>query len=97
VNIMGIEILFQIMTGILVFYIQIMFIILLASLFRKKLTTDQFILPLDLIDAQKVTDMVDEKVESYIAPLLRSKGYSEEQIEKILTTKPLGSQRIFKR
>jgi len=94
---MAIEILFNLMSIILLGYIQIMFIVFLASLFRKKLTTDQFILPLDLIDAQKVTDMVDEKVESYIGSLLRSKGYSQEQIEKILTTKPLGSQRIFKR
>lgn len=94
---MAVEILFNLMTGILVLYIQIMVIILLVSVFRKKLTTDQFILPLDLIDAHKVTDMVDEKVKEYILPMLRSKGYSEEQIEKILTTKPLGSQRIFKR
>ena len=94
---MAIEILFQIMTGILVLYIQIMFIIFIASLFRKKLTADQFILPLDLIDAQKVTDMVDEKVVACISPLLRSRGYSEDKIKEILTTKPLGSQRSFKR
>jgi hypothetical protein len=74
-----------------------MVIIFLASLFRKKFTTDQFILPLDLIDAQKLTDMVDEKVVSYISPLMRYKGYSEEQIKEILTNKPLGPQRTFKR
>ena len=58
------------------------------------------IFPLDTIDATELTKMVDEQVEAYIAPLLQSKGYSEEKIKEILTVNPIGSSgsnRIFKR
>ncbi len=41
--------------------------------------------------------MVNEQVSEYIAPLLQSKGYSEEKIKEILTVKPIGSNRTFKR
>jgi hypothetical protein len=52
--------------------------------------------PLDLIDGKKLDAMVSSRVDRALKPLLTSEGYSEEQIQAILTRSSLGGTR-FKR
>jgi hypothetical protein len=51
---------------------------------------DEDIPPLDLMDAKKLSEMVSKQVEQALRPLLSSEGYSEEQIQTILTRSSLG-------
>jgi hypothetical protein len=46
--------------------------------------------PLDVLDAKKLDEMVAKQVELSLLPLLRSKGYQEEQINQILTRTSTG-------
>ena len=41
--------------------------------------------PLDLIDAKKLDATVASQVQTALLPLLQSEGYSEQDIDKILT------------
>ncbi|MFB2917918.1 hypothetical protein [Aerosakkonema funiforme] len=94
---MAIRIIFGIFSSILLIYIQIVFLVWIISYLRKKVNLDQYILPLDEVDAEKLTAMVDEQVVLHLKPLMQAKGYTDEQIQEILTSKPLGSQPIFRR
>jgi predicted metal-dependent phosphotriesterase family hydrolase len=38
--------------------------------------------------------MVDEQIQLYIIPLMKSKGYTDEQINKILTNNPMGGEQL---
>ncbi len=64
-------------------------VILLILYIRQSKARERDIPPLDLIDARKLDDMVSKQVEEYLAPLLQSKGYTEEQIKEILTRQSL--------
>lgn len=52
--------------------------------------------PLDLLDARKLSGMVAVQSEEFLSKILKTKGYSEEQIEQILVNKPFVDRR-FKR
>lgn len=94
---MALIIIFNIFSGMLVLYLSIILIVFIASFFRKKLKTDQFLQPLDRVDAEKLTAMVDEQIKLHITPLMQSKGYTEEKIKEILTAKPVASKQSFRR
>jgi hypothetical protein len=46
--------------------------------------------PLDLIDAKKLDEMVSNQVDLALKPMLQSNGYTEEQINQVLTRTSLG-------
>ena len=94
---MALNIILAILTSILVIYGYIFLFQSIGWFLKKKLGGDLSYFPLDIIDAKELTDMVDTQVSQYIAPLLQSKGYSEDQIKEILTIKPIGSSGKFKR
>lgn len=94
---MAIEIAFTIMSSILMLSIVITFFSFFVSYFRRKFQTEQYIQPLDRVDAEKLTAIVDEQIVLYILPLMQSKGYTEEKIKEILTAKPVGQKPIFRR
>jgi hypothetical protein len=50
--------------------------------------------PLDVLDAKKLDEMVAKQVELSLLPLLRSKGYQEEQIDQILTRTSIGRKTL---
>jgi hypothetical protein len=50
--------------------------------------------PLDVLDAKKLDEMVAKQVELSLIPLLRSKGYQEEQIDQILTRTSMGRKTL---
>ncbi len=50
--------------------------------------------PLDVLDAKKLDEMVAKQVELSLLPLLRSKGYQEEQIDQILTRTSMGRKTL---
>jgi SNF family Na+-dependent transporter len=94
---MAFQIVFGLVSLVLVVSFYAVVIVWIVSLYRKKFGFDQYILPLDQVDAQKLTSMVDEQIELYIGSLMKSKGYSDEQIKEILTNKPLGQRPTFRR
>jgi hypothetical protein len=73
-------------SGPIVFVIVIVFIWFLIQ--RKAQEND--IPPLDLIDAKKLDEMVSNQVELALKPMLQSNGYTEEQINQLLTRTSLG-------
>jgi hypothetical protein len=71
---------------------QILWIFFLVRLVRSKLFGNFFtkdIPPLDLVDARKLTEMVSEQVEEGLKPLLQAKGFSEQELSKVLTRSSL--------
>jgi hypothetical protein len=94
---MALNIILAILSFILVIYGWIFFFQSIGWFFARKLGGKLDIFPLDVIDASELTEMVDTQVKEYITPLLQSKGYSEDKIKEILTVKPIGSNRTFKR
>lgn len=94
---MAIKIVFTLLSSILLIYVQIVFLVVIISYFRKKVTFDQYILPLDEIDGRKLYEMVKEQIDLYIKPAMTAKGYTEEQIKEILTSKPVGIRTLFRR
>ncbi|MEH2114642.1 hypothetical protein [Nostoc sp.] len=92
-----IQIIFIIFSGILGFYFQLTTIVLVVSFFKKKFGNDTYLKPLDEIDGAKLTSMVDEQINLYLLPLLKSKGYSEEKIKEILTSKSIGIRPFLRR
>jgi hypothetical protein len=53
--------------------------------------------PLDLVDAKKLDDMVSKQVEEALRPILQSNGYTEAQMEEILTRTSASGNRTFRR
>lgn len=94
---MAINIILAILTLLLVIWFYIFLFQSIGWALNRKLAGKFDFFPLDLIDAKELTDMVDTQVAEYLRPLLSSKGYSEEKIKEILTVKPVGSNRTFKR
>lgn len=79
---------FSIIVGVLAI-VGVFSIVLLFLYIRQRKAQERDIPPLDLLDARKLDDMVAKQVEEYLAPLLESKGYTEEQIKEILTRQSL--------
>lgn len=73
-------------SGPIVFIFVLVFIWFLIQ--RKAQEND--IPPLDLIDAKKLDEMVSNQVELALKPMLQSNGYTEEQINQVLTRTSLG-------
>ncbi len=94
---MAINIILAILTLLLVIWFYIFLFQSIGWALNRKLEGKLGFFPLDLIDAKELTDMVDTQVAEYLRPLLSSKGYNEEKIKEILTVKPVGSNRTFKR
>jgi hypothetical protein len=67
---------------------------LLFFFLKQRKGQDEDIPPLDLIDGKKLGEMVSKQVEQALKPLLTSEGYSEEQIETILTRSSLGGAKF---
>lgn len=59
--------------------------VLLWLYLRQKKAEAGKIPPLDLIDAKKLDSTVASKVQAALLPLLQSEGYSDQDIEQILT------------
>jgi hypothetical protein len=73
-------------SGPIVFIFVIVFVWFLIQ--RKAQEND--VPPLDLIDAKKLDEMVSNQVELALKPMLQSNGYTEEQINQVLTRTSLG-------
>jgi hypothetical protein len=52
---------------------------------RQRKRGEETIPPLDLVDAKKLDDMVSKQIQAALKPMLRSDGYSDDQIRDILT------------
>jgi hypothetical protein len=73
--------------------------VLLVNYFLKKnlISGNISIPPLDLMDAKKLDDMVSGQVEEALRPILQSNGYTEAQMEEILTRTSVSGNRTFRR
>jgi DNA-binding ferritin-like protein (Dps family) len=95
---MALDITLLVLIYLLSIYTYVFIFQFFSWFFARNLGGKLDVFPLDTIDGTELTSMVDEQVKAYIAPLLQSKGYSEEKIKEILTVNPIGgSSRIFKR
>ncbi|OIP78714.1 MAG: hypothetical protein AUK48_01135 [Oscillatoriales cyanobacterium CG2_30_44_21] len=97
---MALDITLIVLLNLLGIYTYVFIFQFFSWFFARNLGGKLDIFPLDIIDGTELNAMVDQQVKDYIAPLLQSKGYSEEKIKEILTVNPIGSggsNRIFKR
>jgi len=94
---MAFQIIFYLLSTILVFYLWALIFIAIGNGIKRVFGGHLDFFPLDLIDAKQVTEMVDEQVRQYLSTLMKSKGYTDEQVKEILTVKPVGSRNTFKR
>jgi hypothetical protein len=61
------------------------FIVITIFFLRQRKAQEFDIPPLDLIDAKKLDELVSSQVEIALKPMLKSSGYTEEQINEVLT------------
>ncbi len=94
---MAFNIILYVLTSFLTLYVYVFIFQFFSWFLSRNLGGKLDIFPLDIVDAKELTDMVDIQVAEYITPLLQSKGYSEDKIKEILTVKPIGSNRTFRR
>jgi hypothetical protein len=66
----------------------------LLSLGIGMLQKENYIPPLDLLDAKKLDDMVSAQVSEALRPILQSEGHTEDGIKEILTRTSLGQKRF---
>jgi hypothetical protein len=58
------------------------------------LTKEDYIPPLDLLDARKLDDMISAQVSEALKPILQTEGHTDEGIKEILTRTSLGQKRF---
>jgi hypothetical protein len=69
-------------------------IVVLWFFLKQKKGQESDIPSLDLIDGRKLDSMVSQQVDAALKPLLKSEGYSDEQISAILTPMSLGGPKF---
>lgn len=78
-------------------FFPIVIIVLLWFFVKQRKGQENDIPPLDLVDAKKLDDMVSNQVEEALRPILQSNGYTEAQMEEILTRTSVLGGRTFRR
>jgi hypothetical protein len=80
--------------GILGGLLPLLTVVLIVFFVMQRKGQEKDMPPLDLVDGKKLDVMVSHQVDAALKPLLKSEGYSDEQIVAILTPSSLGGPKF---